>query len=459
MSEIEKYIKNVKKGKEGIFMKKRLMALIMVSSMLAAALAGCGNNSAGGTQPQGGAGTAATGGAKTLRVSWWGNDDRHSATIAALEKYQELNEGVTLNGEYGGFGNIIEKITTQIAGKTESDVMQINFDWLPKFSKTGEGFYDLYQLKDIIDLSQYDEEFIKLGEINGKLNAIPHGQNTQVIVINKSAFERLGLEVPDTWEGFVEAAKSFPNGSFPIVCPTPRFMIDIYLQQLTGKAPLLEDGTYNYSADELKAGFEWYKGMADAGVFVTRQDYLENVGNNPVSVAQNAKFINGQYAGVLEWTGGLASYEATLKEQGDELIIISMPKIVGAKSGATIKKPTMLFGISVNTKEVNEAANVINFLINEPEGVKIMGITRGVPASKAAVEVLSADGKLEGIVSAAYEYGITAEAFPEQPIYEDATLVDAYHEPLERLELGEDDLETAAKDAYDKILSALEKLK
>ncbi len=29
--------------------------------------------------------------------------------------------------------------------------MQTNWNWLPIFSKTGDGFYDLKQMKDVID--------------------------------------------------------------------------------------------------------------------------------------------------------------------------------------------------------------------------------------------------------------------------------------------------------------------
>ena len=38
-----------------------------------------------------------------LRFSWWGGDTRHQATIAAIERYMELNPNIVIEYEYMGF--------------------------------------------------------------------------------------------------------------------------------------------------------------------------------------------------------------------------------------------------------------------------------------------------------------------------------------------------------------------
>ena len=52
----------------------------------------------------------------TLRFSWWGSEDRHEATIAAIEKYEELNPNITIEYEYMGFDSYYQKLLTQLAG-------------------------------------------------------------------------------------------------------------------------------------------------------------------------------------------------------------------------------------------------------------------------------------------------------------------------------------------------------
>eukprot|EP01032_Pedospumella_encystans_P004437 gene4437-5256_t len=110
--------------------------------------------------------------AADLRMSWWGSDDRHIATQEAL-KLCGGKFGHTISPEFTGWTGHQEKITTQLAGKTEADIMQINWPWLPIFSKNGDGFVDLNGFKDVIDLSQWSETDLKSGSVEGKLNGLP----------------------------------------------------------------------------------------------------------------------------------------------------------------------------------------------------------------------------------------------------------------------------------------------
>lgn len=48
----------------------------------------------------------------------------------AAKKY-----GHTVKGEFTGFDGYLEKLTTQMAGKTEADIVQVNWPWLPLFRR------------------------------------------------------------------------------------------------------------------------------------------------------------------------------------------------------------------------------------------------------------------------------------------------------------------------------------
>ncbi len=65
------------------------------------------------------------------------------------------------------------KVTTQLAGGTEADIMQINWPWLPLFSKDGNGFADLNTFKDIIDLTQWSDNELASTTVDGKLQRLP----------------------------------------------------------------------------------------------------------------------------------------------------------------------------------------------------------------------------------------------------------------------------------------------
>lgn len=110
--------------------------------------------------------------AADLRVSWWGGDARHAATQEALEICGE-KYGHNISPEFTGFDGHLERLTTQLAGRTEPDLMQVNWPWLPLFSPDGTGLADLYELDHIIDLSQWSEGLLATGTRNGKLNGLP----------------------------------------------------------------------------------------------------------------------------------------------------------------------------------------------------------------------------------------------------------------------------------------------
>lgn len=117
----------------------RKMKWVFAAACLAFVLGGCGGNS---SQPSDTAApsaeasgeTASTqqeqtaddkkGESVTLRFAWWGGDDRHTATLKAIEEYQKINPNVKIEAEYQGYDGYNDKILTQLAGGTQPDIMQ-----------------------------------------------------------------------------------------------------------------------------------------------------------------------------------------------------------------------------------------------------------------------------------------------------------------------------------------------
>ena len=80
---------------------------------------------------------------EALRFSWWGGAGRHEAMLKAVRLFESRNPGTRIKCEYMGFNGYLERLTAQIAGRSEPDVMQVNWAWLAMFSKRGTGFTDL----------------------------------------------------------------------------------------------------------------------------------------------------------------------------------------------------------------------------------------------------------------------------------------------------------------------------
>ncbi|TXD81601.1 extracellular solute-binding protein, partial [Mitsuaria sp. TWR114] len=147
--------------------------------------------------------------ATVLRFAWWGGAGRHEATLKALALF-ERRHGVRVKAEYMGFNGYLERLTTQIAGGSEPEVMQINWAWLAMFSKRGNGFADLHRHAALLDLAQFDREDLAYGEVAGKLNALPVSFSARVMLWNQAAFDRAGLALPRSWDELRAFARRHP---------------------------------------------------------------------------------------------------------------------------------------------------------------------------------------------------------------------------------------------------------
>jgi oligogalacturonide transport system substrate-binding protein len=203
----------------------------------------------------------------------------------------------------------------------------------------------------------------------------------------------------------------------------------------------------------------WFKDLVDAHVFCSKKDYIENVGTDPVSIAQNAKYINGGYLGVLEWTGGIASNAKTLEDKGDELVVASLPLIDNAVFKGTMAKPSLTFAISKDSKNPKAAAEFLQYILNDPKGTSLMGSARGLVASKAAKASLEQAGAITGAVKQAYDFTDVAEVINNSPIFENAIFTTAYDSNYEKFEFGQSTVDEAAKAVFDATAEEVAKLK
>lgn len=81
--------------------------------------------------------TPASGQPLQLRVSWWGGQIRHEATIKAAILYEHLHPNVKIVTEFSGWDGYFDKLTTQLAAKTAPDVFQNDVDKIPDYANRG----------------------------------------------------------------------------------------------------------------------------------------------------------------------------------------------------------------------------------------------------------------------------------------------------------------------------------
>ncbi len=392
-----------------------------------------------------------------LRFSWWGGNSRHEATIAAVKAFQEANPDINVKMEYTGFSGHQTRKITEFAGGTEPDLMQINWNWLPQFTPTGEGFYDLNQLSDVLDLTQFDQASLDAVTINGKLNGIPVGVNGRIMYYNKDTWDKAGItEPPKSWDDLKEAGRIFKeklgDDYYPLYVggegQAGATLLRAYMVQKYGKSLIdQEKQQWAISEEEMIDMFRFYQELIDNHVMPTTKTYLAE---GVMDEFESANWVKGYYGGVYIWPTVTAKY-ADVLENKDALTLAGQPMMDGAKASGIFFKPSMLLSIKKATNNPQETAKLLNYLLNEEEGVKILGLTRGVPLSKAALAILAAEGESGGLTVEGIDYVIAQDNSIATSVYFDnSKLYELFNQTIANIDYGKASLEDAAKDYYKK---------
>ncbi|HBB71407.1 MAG TPA: ABC transporter substrate-binding protein [Ruminococcus sp.] len=396
----------------------------------------------------------------TLRFSWWGGDDRHEATLNALKLWSELHPEITIVPEYGGWDGWTEKVTAQMTGGTAPDVMQINYDWLISMSPDGRGFYDLESIPELPDLSGFDSDVLSFGRVDGVLNAVTVSLSGRGLFYNSQVYSSLGAEYPETWQELMELGDTFSgSGAYPLDLDiqsggTAWYLAVVYVQQQTGRQFITMDGHLGFTKDDLRAALDLYKELEDRHVIRTIQTRTDEDGS--AALYQSPEFINGHIAGVLEWGSSVGKYEMVLPEG----VLEAGPLLSdGSRTGGWMIKPSLLYAVSAGTEHPDEAAAFIDFLLNDAECAKILGTTRGIPASEYARESLESSGKLTGLSVECDRLLESVDTVTISPYMELTRMKEFYNEAIESVSYHTKDTASAAEELYSLLTEYLEKIR
>lgn len=386
----------------------------------------------------------------TLRFSWWGGDDRHEATLAAIKLWEEQHPDITITPEYGGWDGWTEKVSSQISGGTAPDVMQVNYDWLVSLSPDGNGFYDLGLLSDRLDLSGFDEEVLSFGRMNDKLNAVTVSVSGRGLFYNSESYRRFGASYPETWDDLFALGKTMgEKGCYPLDLDiqsggTAWYLAVVYVQQHTGREFVSMEGELGFTEDDLKMALDFYKKLEDSRVIRTVKERIDEDGS--AALYQSPEFISGNVAGVLEWGSSVGKYEMVLPAG-----VLEAGPLLSDADGNTngwMIKPSVLYAVSKETKYPDEAAAFMDFMLSDPECAKILGTTRGIPVSRRAEEALEASGLLKGLARDNDEMLSALDVVTISPYMELPRIKEICNNAIEKVSYGKADSSQAAKELY-----------
>ena len=341
---------------------------------------------------------------ETIRLSWWGGESRHAATVAALDIFMEKYPQYIVEGEYGA-SSYTDKITTQLAGNQAPDVMQLSYAMINDLVSKGQLIsIDPYIESGVIDTSKLDQSIIDMYKIDGVTYALPTGINTSVLLYNKDIFDAAEMEYPDgswTFSEYYEAARQLiadtdNDGAIDQWgCSNPfTDKVEItFLRMYYAKGGHLWNESFDACDVDLEIGAAILKEMVDLvneGLFPD----IELTASNPSGVYD---FTLGRTAMCLLDASVVSSYEALANfnmgvcraPECDEMPLYWL-------------QPSQLWVISKDTVDKDAAALLMDFLVNDMDAGKALGIERGIPANADIRAMIAETGDITMAIKEAY---------------------------------------------------------
>jgi multiple sugar transport system substrate-binding protein len=346
---------------------------LLLGALAAPVLAACGG---GGSSEQPGPAPLSTDPIE-LSFFWWGADARAKSTEEALKLYTAANPNVTFKTTWQGNQGYYDKLATLTAGGNTPDFFQIDDGALSEYADRNVTL-DLnpYKANGRLDVTKFPESLWKYAVVDGKLAAVPTGENTPGMIYNKQLASELGLTEPKTgmtWEDLIAWAEPVyaksGNKVYGTMDPSADYKaLWMWLRQ-QGKE-LYSNKKIGASKEDLVKWFDLWKGARDRKAAPTA-DIIHEANGGDVT---KQLVVTGKALTSFLWANQITEVQRNTKQQ---LGVMAYP----GNPSAQWARAAMYFSVSRTSAKKDRAVHVINFLVNSPEVGKLWGADRGLSAN------------------------------------------------------------------------------
>jgi multiple sugar transport system substrate-binding protein len=322
-------------------------------------------------------------GTALMHLLFWGTATRNKLTNKAVALFQDQNADVMITSQYTTFNNFWGMLDTLVAGGKTPDLVQMDMRYLAKYVKSGL-LLDLTQLiyNQTIDLSDFDPLMLDGSKANNSLYGVPLGGNYQCLLYDSVLIDKANIgAIPPTmnWQTFAEYTTELTRALGKNIYGTGDSSGDLSVYEIwvrqRGKELYTVDGKLAFDVQDLADWFDyWAQLRNNKGCVPPAIQALASSASGPAT----SPLVHGNAVFALPHSNEFEAYQALMKHK-----IHFLPIPLGAQPGLYFK-PSQLISISTKTPYVNEAAQFIDFIINDPNGIKAIGIERGIPGALKA---------------------------------------------------------------------------
>jgi len=371
--------------------KKPLFAALATCALL---LSACGNandskSGSGAASPGASAKASEKPGNVELRMAWWGSQERHDKTLAAIELFEKENPNIKITAEYSGMDGYFDKLNTQIAAGNAPDLIQMGGNIMEYVGRNA--LLDLQPyVGNAILLEDFDQSLINEATADGKLYGVTLGVSQTALLFNATMFNKAGVPVPNgeswTFDDFKNSALQISEklgkgfyGSYDLSSDNASFTTYLAAH---GKE-LYRSGELKFDKQDVVNWFSMWDELRQAGAIVPAEVQVAN----PPDAVDKSLIVKGQVAIQGASASQIFGYQALTEDQ-----LGLLPNPAGpAGNGMSPPVSGQFITSYEGTKYPEEVAKFMDFMVNDPEAAAILGSTRGVPPSAKIRDALSAE--------------------------------------------------------------------
>lgn len=395
----------------------------------------------------------------SIRFAWWGDGKRHEKYNAIADLYEKQHPNVKIVREFGSFNDYWDKLATQTAGNNAPDVIGMHATYVADYARRNT-LIDLgpYVTSGAINLKDFPPAVQEAGKVNGKTVMVAQGVTMTGWNYNSAMFDKLGVKYPDynwTWDDFKAKAAELQkaikdNGVWASVDGSNDITgVQVFARQ-RGKDLFNADGKLGVNKDDMVAWFSLWDQLRKAKMIpdaATTEQYIN------VSLDQGL-FVKGKVALAVFPFNQIPLYQNYIKD--GEVRALRRPLDPKGKEGEFIEGAYL--AVTNSSKNPKDAADFINFFVNNEEVVKIFKLEQGALGSSKANDLIKPllSPPEQRTIDAIQTSLKTAGQLPLPPAGQGAVRT-LLVETAQSIAFGQSTIEKGAQDFVDKAAAILNK--
>ena len=390
---------------------------------------------------------------------WWGDEPRHKATQKAVDEFVKVNPSKTITPLPNPFDGYHDKIIIQLSNGTAPDLICFSSEWMAEvgFAKNPV-LKDLKELSSSLDFSGLNAALLGGGTINGRLLGIPTGVSGWSINYNKNVLSQFaaksGKGLPpapgQTWtvDQFIEYARAFKQTMGPDYALIGTSVdglghILVYtLSEIAGKFYISDKAELLATEQNIVDTFKLFARFTEAGVLPAPNLQVESIGESTVNTTNVA---SGKWAGFFSWTSNIPQNAVN---SSSEISLMAFPVIGRPEHDGLFVRPAQFWSIPNASKNQITAAQLLNFIVNDPKAIAALELQRSVPPTEKGQKVLADLGVLSGPTYESTAYLMQVAASSYSPFILVRELMDTLRNEYTKFITGNNTAEAAGKAVY-----------